>query len=186
MLGLFVSFSLVGQVSAHAEPERAEPAIDGVVPVAPAKVEVWFDEEVKTEGTTIQVIGPGGIQVDLGDAAVDLQDPERTHVTVSLRPNLEPGAYTVQWVSVSGADNDEARGGYLFHVGAATPIATPAATVQPAVNEAVGTPVAQGAVEEEEFDSTAFGISVGVGIVFAVLIFIFWRFVRPKNPKFRG
>lgn len=181
-------FSMTGSVSAHAEPERAEPAINGVVPVAPDKVEIWFDEEVRTEGTTIQVIGPGGIQVDLGDAAVDLQDPNREHVTVSLRPNLGPGAYTVQWASVSGADGDEARGGYLFTVGAASPVATPVVVEETTPAAAVATPVAEnsGVSQEGNFDSRAFGISVAAGLGVAVLIFVFWRAVRPKNPMFRG
>ncbi|MCC6792390.1 MAG: copper resistance protein CopC [Thermomicrobiales bacterium] len=188
VVGLIAALGIAGSTSAHAEPERAEPAINGVVPVAPAVVEIWFDEEVKTEGTTIQVIGPGGIQVDLGDAAVDLQDPNRQHVTVSLRPDLGPGSYTVQWVSVSGADNDEARGGYLVTVGAATPVATPEAADEPAMTpEASVTPVAEEeSSQSDDFDSGAYGISVAVGLVFAVLIFLFWRLVRPKNPKFRG
>lgn len=181
--------ALAPSASAHAEPERASPAINGVVPVAPSVVEIWFDEEVQTEGTTIQVIGPGGIQVDLSDASVDLQDPERRRVTVSLRPDLGAGSYTVQWVSVSGADGDEARGGYLFTVGAATPAATPLVDVATptAVADAVApTPAATAVVTEDEFDSQAYLISVLVGVAFAVLIFIFWRVVRPKNPKFRG
>ena len=187
------TFALLGStrlVSAHAEPERANPPINGSVPVAPAVVEIWFDEEVQTEGTTIQVIGPGGIQVDLGDAAVDLRDPNRQRVTVSLRSGLGPGAYTVQWVSVSGADGDEARGGYLFRVGAASPVASPVVTpavepTLPAATSATPTP-AQPAAEEADFDSRSFGISVGVGVVAALVIYLFWRLVRPKNPRFRG
>jgi methionine-rich copper-binding protein CopC len=190
---LFLGFFALGtteSASAHAEPERANPPINGAVPVAPAMVEIWFDEEVKSEGTTIQVIGPDGIQVDLGDATVDLQDPNRQHVTVSLRPGLGPGAYTVQWVSLSSADGDEARGGYLFRVGAASPVASPAVSpvaepVEPAAN-ASPTPVPNIAGQEGDFDSRAFGISVGVGVIAAILIYLFWRLVRPKNPKFRG
>ena len=153
-------------------------------------VEIWFDEEVQTEGTTIQVIGPGGIQVDLGDAAVDLQDPNRQRVAVSLRSGPGPGAYTVQWVSVSGTDGDEARGGYLFRVGAASPVASPVVTpvvkpTLPAATSATPTP-AQPVAEGADFDSRSFGISVGVGVVAAVVIYLFWRLVRPKNPRFRG
>jgi methionine-rich copper-binding protein CopC len=189
IIALAMLLHVASIASAHAEPERASPPINGVVPTAPSQVEIWFSEEVKTEGTTIQVIGPGGIQVDQGDSKVDLQDPDRKHVTVSLRPGLGAGTYTVQWVSVSSADGDEARGGYVFYVGAASPVASPAATplaeATPAA-AASSTETTNPATEPGDFDSQAFGISVGVGIVAAVLIFLFWRLVRPKNPMFRG
>ena len=176
-------------VSAHAEPERAEPPMNGTVPVAPARVEIWFDEEVDADGTSIQVIGPGGIQVDLGDTTLDLMDPNRQRVTVSLRPNLGPGAYTVQWRSLSATDGDSAQGGYLFRVGAATPAASPvaaAATPEPGRTAAAPTPAvdAVAAGGEDDFDAQAFGLSVLAGLVVAVLIYVFWRVVRPRNPKF--
>lgn len=205
-LGIVVAtMALFGTPSpglAHAEPERTSPPINGVVATAPAIVEIWFSEEAKTEGTTILVIGPGGIQVDLGDAKVDLNDPERKHVTVSLRAGLGPGAYTVQWHSVSTEDGDEAQGGYLFTVGNGTPAATPGvspANTETTANEApttgsdplatveiVGSPTTAPAAEESNFDSQAFGLSVGAGLIAAVVIYFFWRAVRPKNPKFRG
>jgi hypothetical protein len=40
--------------------------------------------------------------------------------------------------------------------------------------------------QEGDFDSRAFGISVLAGLVAALAIYLFWRLVRPKNPKFRG
>jgi methionine-rich copper-binding protein CopC len=199
LIGALLGLGSAAHVSAHAEPERAIPPINGVVDAAPAVVEIWFSEEAKTEGTTIIVIGPGGIQVDMGDAKVDLNDPERKHVTVSLRPNLGPGAYTVQWHSVSGTDGDSAQGGYLFTVGSGgTPDASPAATPQGGVTNAeataeisptvelVASPESTAAAEEGDFDGQAFALSVGAGLVAAVGIFLFWRWVRPKDPKFRG
>lgn len=178
----------------HAEPERANPPIDGTVPAPPGQVEIWFSQEVKSEGTTIQVIGPDGVQVDQGDTTLDLQDPERVHVTVSLRPGLEAGTYTVQWVSVSGADGDQAQGSYVFHVEAASPVASPAASpaatpvvtaTEPSAATGGTTATTDPTSDEDNFDSRAFGISVGVGLVAAALIFAFWRLVRPKNPVFR-
>jgi methionine-rich copper-binding protein CopC len=187
-----------GDVAAHAEPVRAEPPINGTVPVAPERVEIWFSEEINASGTAIQVIGPGGIQVDLGDTTLDLMDPNRQHVTISLRSNLGPGAYTVQWQSLSATDGDSTQGGFLFRVEAGTPSASPVASpvgAEPASRSAEATPAQQEAVptatvevvtaeSEDDFDSQAFGISVLAGLVAAVLIFVFWRIVRPKNPKF--
>lgn len=180
--------------SAHAEPERANPPIDGTVTAAPTVVEIWFGEEVKTDGTSIQVIGPGGIQVDQGDAKVDLFDPERKHVTVSLRPNLGPGVYTVQWQSVSGEDGDVAQGTYQFMVIGGLPVASPVATPMASATSApvsTGTavaaaPTATASNSDGNFDSHAFFLSVGVGLIAAAAIFGFWRLVKPSNPKFQG
>jgi methionine-rich copper-binding protein CopC len=198
VLAALASFGAPLNALAHAEPERTSPPMNGVVETAPAKVEIWFSEEAKSDGTIIQVIGPGGIQVDLGDSALDLNDPERKHVTVSLRSGLGPGAYTVQWHSVSGEDGDEAQGGYLFTVAGGSPVASPVAlpagtpvnaaqsTAPTATATIAGTPTTAPAATEGDFDSRAFGLSVLAGLVAAAAIFIFWRIVRPKNPKFRG
>jgi hypothetical protein len=112
----------------------------------------------------------------------------------------------VQWHSVSGLDGDEAQGGYLFTVGAGTPVASPEATsaASPASAEQssseaqtsgteplatvdiIGSPATTPAKDEGNFDSQAFWLSVGAGLLAAVVIYLFWRLVRPKNPKFRG
>ena len=184
----------VPAVSALAELARADPPVNGTVSVTPAVVEIVFDGAVRAEGTTIQVIGPGGIQVDLSDAAVDLEDPNRQRVTVSLRAGLGPGTYRVQWVAVATTDGEEARGSYSFRVGAGSPVASPIVTPEPDPSETAtteGTPDAPPAESNEpaggyDFDSRSFGISVGVGVAAALLIYLFWRLVRPKHPTFRG
>ena len=115
-------------VSAHAEPERANPPINGTVNAAPAIVEIWFGEEATTDGTSISVFAADCTRVDLGDSAVDLYDPEHKHVSVTLKPDLSDGTYTVQWQSVSAEDGDEASGSYIFTVDStATPMASPSA-----------------------------------------------------------
>lgn len=177
--------------SAHAEPERANPSIGGVVPATPAVVEIWFDTAVTTDGTTILVVGPGGIQVDLGDATVDQSDPERNHVTVSLRPDSGPGSYAVQWRAVSAEDGDSTQGEFRFGVGAGSPTASVASPIPPTTESAAASTGAASATDEPasdsgDFDSTAFGLSVGAGIVAALFIYGIWRLVRPKNPTFKG
>jgi methionine-rich copper-binding protein CopC len=145
---------------AHAELERSSPAAGEVLPAAPAMVEVWFTEEAGA-GTTIVVTGPDGQPVDQGDTQVDLYDPERRHVTVSLLPSLGAGLYTVRWQSVSGIDDDAAEGEFVFTVEGAenpcltagldgSPVASPAALGTPVAASAcagLGTPLATGDVE---------------------------------------
>jgi methionine-rich copper-binding protein CopC len=181
-------------VSAHAEPERGNPAINGTVSTVPAIVEIWFGEEVDTEQTSIAVFGPDGTQVDLGDSTVDLNDPEHKHLTVSLKPDLPAGVYTVEWESLSAEDRDEASGSYTFTVTGsgtpeaspgASPVASPSPMASPGgtpASAAAETPAVPGQVTEpSDFDSQAFAIAVGAGLVAALFIYLFWRLVRPKQ-----
>jgi methionine-rich copper-binding protein CopC len=181
----------VGGVLAHAEPERAEPPINGRVATPPAKLEVWFSEEVDPSDILLTVRSTDGAIVDQGDTAVDLFDPERRHVTVSLKPGLPPGNYVVQWHTLSALDGDTADGFFSFFVEGGSPVAAPAAsptsapsvtspTSPPVVGDPTATAVAAVFAEESDFDSRAFGLAVLAGIVVAIGIYLFWRLVRPK------
>ncbi len=191
---LFTSLLLVivsaTKVLAHAELDTASPPVDGTVTSLPASISLIFTEEVKPGGVTIRVTGPGGERVDTGDAAVDLNDAERTRVNVSLYAG-GPGTYSVVWETISNLDGDQASGNYVFTVAAgASPqpsiIGTPdsaaatvavTATLDPEVN---GNPLGS----TENYDSRAFAISVGAGLLALALIVCFWLVVRPRNAKF--
>jgi methionine-rich copper-binding protein CopC len=176
---------------AHAELERALPEPETSLASSPATVEIWFTEEA-AEGSTIEVFGPDGSPVHEGEAALDLFDPNRQHVTVSLQPGLPPGRYTVRWTSISAADGDSSSGEFGFTVaGTASPVASPAAspvvsaTAGPEGSPASGAPsssVSADPAGEGEFDSRALAISVGAGLVAAAGIYLFWRRVRPQRP----
>src|SRR6186997_3350867 len=86
LLALVLLLPQIGSVSAHAVPERAYPEMNTAVPVMPALIEV-----LKLDGT----------KVDIGNTTLDLQDPNRSLVTVGVHPGLDNGAYVVQWTSVS-------------------------------------------------------------------------------------
>ena len=174
---------------AHAEPERANPPINGTVTEVPPQLEVWFTEEVEPETVQLTVRAPDGTVIDRGDAAVDLFDPERRRVTVSLGPGRGPGIYVVQWHTVSAEDGDAADGYFSFTVVAATPEASPVASppAQGIAHSVSSTPEATPAVidggsGEADFDTRAFGLSVLAGLVAAAFIYLFWRLVRPKSP----
>jgi methionine-rich copper-binding protein CopC len=193
LLAMVLLAGPVRLVSAHAEPERGEPPINGTVSTVPTRVEIWFSEEVDTELTKLAVFGPDGAQVDLGDTTVDLNDPEHKHVTVSLKSSLPAGVYTVEWESVSAEDRDEASGSYTFTVSSdATPEASPSPVGSPSpvaspdgtpASSAVEFPDTSGQVTEpSEFDSQALAIAVSAGLAAALFIYLFWRLVRPKRP----
>jgi hypothetical protein len=57
--------------------------------------------------------------VDAGDSRVDLNDPDRKRMFVSLG-QLADGVYTVNWRTVSADDGDAADGSFRFGVGANT------------------------------------------------------------------
>lgn len=110
---------------AHADYERSSPPADGIVAEAPAVVELWFTQELfRREGENrLEVYGPDGARVDAGDARID--DDDRTHMLVSLLPDLPAGTYTVRWRSLSAEDGHPKEGEFPFTV---DPTAAPAAS----------------------------------------------------------
>ena len=107
---------------AHARYERSDPAANGQVDGTPFVLKTWFNQELMS-ASTIKVVDAAGTQVDLGDGRVDLDDPDRKLMLVSL-PELPPGVYTVAWASLSAEDGDWADGTFTFGIGMTPPTAT--------------------------------------------------------------
>lgn len=185
--------ALLGSVdlaNAHADVDHASPAAGASVTIAPKLVEIWFDEEID-KTTTIDVKGSNGRSIIAEPATLDLFDPNRAHVTVKLKPNLDPGIYTVEWTSVSAEDGDAESGTYQFTVKAGTPVASPVASpiaspkpVTPTATAA--TPVARVAAAttppaESDYPTRELLIALGAGLFAAILIYGFWRLVKPKK-----
>ena len=116
VIALVVVFRIQDR-SAHAGYDRSTPAAGAVVDPAPALVEVWFTLEIDVGGTVITVSGPDGSRVDLDDETFDLNDLSRKRVTVTLRPDLGPGPYTVRWTTLSAEDGEEESGEFTFIIG---------------------------------------------------------------------
>ena len=190
LLILFISALALPSVgSGHAELESASPPVGGTVTALPPKMTLVFGEEVRPGSAVVEVTGPDGKRVDTGDAAVDLADPERRTVTVSLFAG-GAGVYTVHWENVSNTDGDPVSGDYAFTVSAAAPGSSPVSAATPAnptptaiENDDVaanGNPLDP----DSDFDSGAFLISIGAGLLALVAIVGFWFVVRPRNPRF--
>ncbi len=182
VLALAMMAPQTGSVSAHAVPKRTYPEMNTAVPVMPARIDVWFSEEVKSEGTTLEVLKLDGTRVDLGNTELDLQDPNRSLVTVGVHPGLDNGAYVVQWTSVSAVDGDSVSGSYQFIV---DPTASPQALPQIATQQApVQIPVIENSDDSsEDRNPLLYGIvAVVTGLAFLGLVF-FWFFRRPSRGK---
>ena len=106
---------------AHAHYDRSEPMAQGTVEGTPFVLKTWFNQELMS-ASTIKVLDQAGTQVDLGDGRVDLDDPDRKLMVVSL-PELPVGVYTVAWASLSAEDGDWADGTFTFGVGVIPPTA---------------------------------------------------------------
>jgi hypothetical protein len=117
---------------------------------------------------------------------------------------LPAGVYTVNWSSVSAEDGDPDSGSYTFTVagGSATPVASPVASPESSPAAVVGSTASDDGVSpkdrmnaaaeaaqqaatdqaaaEDNFDGSAYLIAVLAGLAGAIVIYLFWRQVRPK------
>ena len=114
LLALLAALLLVGAVRAHAEYARSEPGAGAMVAAAPARVDIWFTQDLfKREGENwIRVTGPTGDEVQTGEALVD--DDDRRHLSVALLAELAPGEYTVAYRTLSIDDGDDFEGSFSF------------------------------------------------------------------------
>lgn len=149
-------------VFAHAGAKSSTPAKGEVLATSPLRVEITFTQQIqKISGSYgIDVAHDRGASVTTGAATID--EADRSQLSVTLQPNLQPGRYVVNWKNVSDGDGDPAAGAFSFYIGkepnandlendkqlasvgaeAETPAAgstTTAATPRPAVTTAAGT-----------------------------------------------
>jgi methionine-rich copper-binding protein CopC len=115
-----------GIAEAHAGVARSEPAA-GAKGAAPQQVKVWFTEPVDRAASTLTVVDAKGAHVDQGDKAQPAGD--QTLLTVSLKPGLPDGVYTVKWSALT-EDNGKTSGEFQFGIGlSSAPAVAPPNTV---------------------------------------------------------
>lgn len=107
-----------------------------IVSSPPERVDIWFTQELfRREGENwIYVEDSLGARVEAGDAQID--DDDRTHLSIALLPDLEPGSYRVSWRSLSAEDGDAAEGEFSFSYDpqaavTSTPMSVESPTVPP-------------------------------------------------------
>jgi methionine-rich copper-binding protein CopC len=119
ILAIGLLLTSAGHAFAHARYDRSEPPAGAALDGSAFVLRAWFSQEL-TSRSTIRVLDANGAQVDLADGRVDLDDPDRKAMTVSL-PELPVGVYTVEYTTVSAEDGDENPGTFAFGVGMAPP-----------------------------------------------------------------
>jgi methionine-rich copper-binding protein CopC len=113
---LLLSLVWAGTVFAHTVEVLSATVENGeIVAQAPAEIKLVFNEEMRTDESTLTVFAASGEQVDLGDGHVDLNDPNHATMVASL-PDLPPGEYTIRWRVVL-LDGDPTDGAQNFFVG---------------------------------------------------------------------
>lgn len=137
MLVLALAFIQTVPVAfAHSEPKECTPAIDSTVDTVPTQVVCKMGQAMDPAQSSLSVFNAAGEQVDQGDSAVDLNDPDRVTISVSLdTAKITDGVYTVKYVTFSTDDNEAAEGEFHFTVKLAAAAETPTAVESPTVVE---------------------------------------------------
>lgn len=115
LLAVTVALAVSAGVRAHARLVRSEPKAGAVLTVAPRVVQVWFDDELDPDQSTIGVWDARERRVDDGHGGVDLNDLDRKSMLARLR-TVGAGTYTVRWRAVSADDGFVAQGSFAFAV----------------------------------------------------------------------
>lgn len=116
---LVVAFAvtLLCGVPAQAHPLllRSEPVSGATVADPPARVRLWFTEDV-TRGSTAQLVDDAGATV-VGVRGVPAADPRLLELAA---PRLHTGTYLVLWRVLTGRDSHVTAGTVVFSVGSAS------------------------------------------------------------------
>lgn len=112
MLSLLVVIATASPVGAHAEIRESDPEIDGVAPTGTEELSMTFIAFDPEGPVIIDVHGPDGEELVVGDAQISARD---SVVTVPVKP-LAEGVHSVEW-SVQSDDGDgQSTGSFQFTV----------------------------------------------------------------------
>lgn len=131
VLTIFSIFLGAMPAAAHAELVKSTPAAGQRLAAAPARITLWFDEELDTQRSEFQVTDVDGRPVGVPAGRVDLFDPDHASLTAEA-PALPDGAYRVRWRVVTIDDDGVTEGQFDFVIGDAAQL--------PAADTAQGAP----------------------------------------------
>ena len=107
---LLLLLMAMGEASAHAMLDHAEPRVGNKVATAPREVTLWFTQKLEAAFSTITVTNAAGQRVDTGKTRVN-----GNQMSVSLRSG-GAGTYHVTW-RVLSVDTHTTDGNFSFQVG---------------------------------------------------------------------
>jgi methionine-rich copper-binding protein CopC len=106
---------MAGPALAHPKLVKAQPEKGATLKKAPAKIQLWFHEELDTKLSTFTIHNQKNERVDNGDARVNLDPADRTLVEGTVK-DLPPGMYTVRWKAAGDDDKAVVEGTFTFRV----------------------------------------------------------------------
>ncbi len=121
----FCLFLVPGLALAHAELDTVTPADKSTVVGTPAEIKMTFTETLDPKKSSIKLVDPSGSIVDAQSSVPSGGDGKEMDLVVN--GELQPGAYTLRWISASAVDGDIARGTTSFTVTAPPPSPSPSA-----------------------------------------------------------
>ncbi|MBS2546454.1 FixH family protein [Catenulispora sp. NL8] len=121
--------------SAHATVVSTDPADGTLLPTAPTRVTVTYDEAVSLQLGALRVFAPDGSQVEAGSA--DHLGGKPQTASVALKPGLKNGTYVASWRVIS-ADSHPVRGAWTFSIGTTSTPNSGGAEAAPTGSRTVG------------------------------------------------
>jgi methionine-rich copper-binding protein CopC len=109
IIPLMLLFAM-GEATAHAFLDHAEPRVGNKVAAPPREVTLWFTQKLEPAFSSITVTDSAGTRVDTGKARVS-----GSQMSVSLRAGGN-GTYHVNW-RVLSVDTHTTEGNFTFQVG---------------------------------------------------------------------
>jgi copper transport protein len=129
-----------GGASAHSFVRSTDPKAGSTVEEAPTAVHIRFDEPVELTFGGIEVLGPDGNQVQVGEAEYASED--QTAIQIGLGSELANGRYTVEWKIVA-ADGHPREGQFRFRLDQPAPESPASPTPSESPEETHASPEAE-------------------------------------------
>ena len=98
---------------AHAQLQKATPAVGGTVNASPTEIRLKFSEGVEPRFSGIALATQDGAVEPIGKPSVDPAD--NSVLVATIAQQLKPGAYKVTWRAVS-VDTHKTQGSFVFTV----------------------------------------------------------------------
>jgi methionine-rich copper-binding protein CopC len=109
-----IVFAMVASTAfAHAQLQKAVPAVGGTVTASPTEIRLMFSEGVEPRFSGIALATEAGVTEPTGKPSVDPAD--NSVLIAAVAQALKPGVYTVTWHAVS-VDTHKTQGSFNFTV----------------------------------------------------------------------